>query len=219
MEPTDGQVPAKVAETLGDDEVHVWRLAYDRHQGREPLRAVLAAYLDCPPHAVQLTQSEYGRPALAAEHGGTLDFNWTHSGDQALIALARGIAPGIDLERLRPRPHALDIARRFFHAEEAANLIGLDPAQRDAAFLRLWTAKEAVVKALGRGLAYGLHRLSIALLPQGLVLRVLDGDDPARWQLHELALDEAHVAALAWRGGARTVRCWTLAGDGRSAHC
>jgi 4'-phosphopantetheinyl transferase len=212
MMTTDGQTPAKVAERLGDDEIHVWRLAYDHHRGREPLIRMLAAYLGQPAATVQLEDSPHGRPALAGAHRDAFAFNWTHSHDEALIAIARGISPGVDLERMRPHPKALPIARRYFSPDETALLEALPVELRDRAFLELWTAKEAVLKALGRGLAFGLDRLSIAGSSEWPVLGRLEGHEATQWQLHRLALGVDHVGALAWQGEPRRVRLWTLAG-------
>jgi 4'-phosphopantetheinyl transferase len=174
---------------------------------------VLAAYLGIEAERVTITAGEHGRPALAATHASALDFNWSHSGDQALIAIGRRVAPGIDVERLRPRPRALEIARRYFSAEEAAALAALPPADREAAFLALWTAKEAVLKALGRGLAFGLDRLSIAHVAGRPVLQRLQGEDVDAWQLHRLAVEPESVATLAWRGGPRRLCLGRLASD------
>ena len=208
---TDGQTPTALAAELGDD-IHVWRLAYDHHQGRAPLLAMLGAYLGVPATAVQLEASEFGRPALAGSQCEAFSFNWSHSHDQALIAIARGALPGIDLERLRPHPKAIPIAQRYFSPDETAALEALPADQRDRAFLELWTAKEAVLKALGRGLAFGLHRLSIAGPSDLPVLHRLEGYEAEQWQLHRLILDDAHVGTLAWQGSPRRIRQWTLAG-------
>jgi len=212
MQTTDGLTPAKVAEHLHDDEIHVWRFGYQREHGRAPLRALLGAYLGLSSDDVVLVEGEHGRPVLAPPHE-ALAFNWSHSSDQALLAIARGVVPGIDLERLRARPRAMEIAERFFCTEETAGLAALEPAQRDAAFLELWTAKEAVVKAIGRGLAFGLQRLRFSVPPTPLRLLWLDGEDAAQWQLHRLSTDSTHVATLAWRGAARRIRYWTLAAE------
>jgi 4'-phosphopantetheinyl transferase len=214
MMTTDGQTPTKVAERLGDDEIHVWRLAYDHHQGRAPLLALLAAYLGLPAEQIQLEEATHGRPVLAAAHHAPFDFNWSHSSDHALIAIACGIAPGVDLERLRPHPRALPIARRYFSPDETAALEALSEGQRDRAFLELWTAKEAVLKALGRGIAFGLHRLSIGGSSESPVLGRLEGHEVGQWQLHRLMLDHDHIGTLAWHGEPRRVRLWTLAGEG-----
>jgi len=202
---------ANVAEHLRDDEIHVWRLDYRPALGRAPLRAVLAAYLGIAPEQVALTHGEHGRPLLAVGLDPSLGFNWSHSGGHALVAVGRHIAPGIDLECLRPRARALEIAERYFDTDEAAALAALPEAERSAAFLELWTAKEAVLKALGRGLAFGLGRLSIASAADRLQLRRLEGDDVGAWQLQRLDIDRGLVAALAWRGGERRIRLATLA--------
>ncbi|HEY8683309.1 MAG TPA: 4'-phosphopantetheinyl transferase superfamily protein [Rhodanobacter sp.] len=205
------QTLADAAEHLHDDEIHVWQVAYQRQHGREPLRATLAAYLGIDTQDVTLTDGEHGRPALCAAHDPSLGFNWSHSGQHALIAIGRGITPGIDLELLRARPNALEIAERFFSADEIALLAALAPIDRDVAFLELWTAKEAVLKALGRGIAFGLHRLSIVRNGDQLHLHRLDGEDVQAWQLQRLYIDAAQVAALAWRGDKRSIRLCTLA--------
>ena len=202
---------ANLAECLPDDEIHVWHLPYQATQGRAPLRRVLAAYLGIDADAVILVDGEHGRPALASSHDQSLGFNWSHSGDHALIALGRHVVPGIDVEHRRERPRALEIAQRYFNVDEATALATLPAADRSDAFLELWTAKEAVLKALGRGIAFGLHRLSIVSTGDQLTLLQLEDDDIHAWQLQRLAVDTTLLAALAWRGDARQIRLGTLA--------
>lgn len=211
MTATHAQTLANLAEHLRDDEIHVWQLDYRPSHGRGPLHSVLGAYLGVGADRVTLIDGEHGRPALAGGHDQSLGFNWSHSGNRALIAIGRRIAPGIDLEHLRARPRAMEIARRYFSTAEAQALATLPATARDAAFLEIWTAKEAVLKALGRGLAFGLDRLSIASVAGQLILQRLEGDDADAWQLQRLAVDAGLVAAVAWRGGVRRIRLGTLA--------
>lgn len=200
-----------LAEQLQDDEVHVWRLAYQPATGRAPMHAVLAAYLGTTPDRIELIEGTYGRPELARAHEQALGFNWSHSGSHALIALGRQVVPGIDVEQWRPRPRALEIARRFFSPEEVEALSSLSGHAREQAFLRIWTAKEAVVKALGRGLAFGLDRLSIGWVDQQLTLIRLEGENAPDWQIHALPIGSGLTAAMAWRGKARRVCIGMLA--------
>lgn len=196
--------------SLGADEVHVWRLTYDHQQRRRPLTALLARYLEVEHDQVALSDGEHGRPRLADGLDPSLDFNWSHSGNQAVIALARGVAPGVDIERRRERERLLAIAQRFFSADEAAALAALPAADRDTAFLRLWTAKEAILKAIGRGIAFGLKRLDVVIENGEPRLRRLHGDDPAAWQLRALMFEPSLLGALAWRGDARRVLLFEL---------
>lgn len=213
MTPTPVQTLANVAEGLRDDEIHVWHLGYRPKNGRKPLCKVLSAYLGLKPADVFLAEGEHGRPVLAPGHEQPLGFNWSHSGEHALIAVGRHISPGVDIERHQDRPRALEIARRYFTKEESSALSALSADQRSLAFLELWTAKEAVLKALGRGIAFGLHRLSISSGSGALDLQQLEGDDVGAWQLQRLEPGPSLIAALAWRGGPRRIRQASLAID------
>ncbi|GAB3032607.1 4'-phosphopantetheinyl transferase superfamily protein [Oleiagrimonas citrea] len=197
--------PARASRHLGLDDVHVWRLAYRHDQGRTPLRQMLAAYLDVDPADVHFHHGEHGRPALTGH--AELDFNWSHSRDIALIAIARSLPQlGIDVEASRPRPRALQLAQRFFAASEHEQLAALPAASQQTAFLRLWTAKEAVLKALGEGLRYGLHRVTFDLGRTAPIARSFSGSAAPvhAWQLHAIQ-DADCTASLAWRGDARRV--------------
>jgi 4'-phosphopantetheinyl transferase len=163
-------------------------------------RRWLAPQLDCVPESIALVRDRHGRPRLQAPTDA--DIGWSHSGEGLLLAFGRGATIGIDLERERPRPRSLELARRFFVPSEAQWLEAqADEATRAAAFVRLWCAKEAVLKAHGRGLAFGLHRLAFA--ERDGVLQLVDSD-PAlgavgQWQLHEFVPHPGYRAALAWR--------------------
>lgn len=194
---------------LPDDVVHVWHFPYERAQGRAPLLEILARYLGGTTDEVRLVAGEHGRPRLAEAPVTTLDFNWSHCAGHAAVALARGLAPGIDIEPLGERANALRLAQRYFHPAETAALATLPAQERSRAFLELWTAKEALLKALGRGLAFGLHRLQVSCGPAPRLL-ALEGDSPAAWQLHRLHTEDDLVTTLAWRGGPRRIilRAW-----------
>lgn len=212
--------PRHTALRLAADAVHVWRIPYTPSQRRAPLLALLATYLGISASQVVLDQNAKGKPhlqpaAACSDHaqrhpaGGTLSFNWSHSGDYALIALARDGALGVDIERLGKKLRALEVARRFFDPAEAATLAALDPAARDQAFIGLWCAKEAVLKAVGEGLSFGLARL--AFQRRGAFDWELARVDPALgdigdWQFRGFAAAPGYHGALAWRGGVREIQ-------------
>lgn len=213
--------PSFAALRLDNRSIHLWRIPYTLPQGRAPLLELLASYLHEPVSSIVLDQDVRGKPRLAdqASTGGPdarLEFNWSHSGGFALVALARGCAIGVDLEQLGKTRRAVDIARRYFDREEAAALEPLDPATCDDAFIRLWCAKEAVLKAVGEGLSFGLERLAFARdADAGWRLARLDpglghvGD----WQLAGFQAAPGYRGALAWRGGPRGVTAFRPAGS------
>ena len=163
-------------------------------------RAWLAERLDYDAAQLPLVRDDFGRPRLQAPLA-ACDTSWSHSGEGLLVSLGWDVDVGIDLERLRPRPRALAVAERYFTAGELAWLHARTGAIRDGAFLRLWCAKEAVLKAHGRGLAFGLDKLVFA--EQDGVLGLVECDlalgTPADWQLREFVPQPGYRAALAWR--------------------
>ncbi|MCE5233848.1 MAG: 4'-phosphopantetheinyl transferase superfamily protein [Mizugakiibacter sp.] len=203
---------AVAASGLDAADVHVWRLPHRRGAGRGALAALLGAYLGVPASALAFVAGAHGKPSLAPPHA-RLAFSWSHSGDYALAALGRDAALGVDVEHVQTRPRLLELAERYFAAEEAAALRGLAGAARTEAFFTLWTAKEAVLKALGRGLAFGPARVAFALQAAGArPLAFADDAAPASdWQLHALAPAPGYAGAVAWRGGARRVRTFAAA--------
>ena len=184
---------------------HAWIAARAPGPAEPVARAWLARELGCEPVAVPLVRDALGRPRLGAQHR-RFDVNWSHSGDGLLIALGEDLQVGADVERIRPRPRALALARRYFVPSEADWLAGLPDAERELGFLRLWCAKEAVLKAHGRGLSFGLDRLLFAEHDGALELAGCDRllGEPEQWSLREFVPAPGYRAAIAWR--ARPVR-------------
>lgn len=146
-----------------------------------------------------------GKPYLPPPYD-RVGFNPSDSGGWFLISLVDGADIGVDLEVRQPRPKALAIARRHFPQAEVEWLLQQDDA--DHAFLRLWTMKEALFKAIGRGLGYGLGNACFQPGSDGrLRLDGLVGDAaPAeRWSAQELALGPGLVGAAVWSGPPRPV--------------
>lgn len=181
-----------------------WR-DYHRGQPAESLvRPWLAAALDLDDTALDLARDPRGRPTLRVEGRAataTPDVNWSHSGALLLVALGDGVRIGVDVEWLRPRPQAMALAQRFFTAAEATALARLTPAAAEAAFVQLWCAKEAVLKAHGHGLSFGLDRLEFAARDAGWALTACDPalGAPSDWSLHAFAPRPEYLATLAWR--------------------
>lgn len=179
---------------------HAWLPDVGSAVAESLARNWLAAELGCAPVAVPLIRDALGRPGLGARLR-RFDVNWSHSGGALLVGLGEGVQVGVDLERVRPRPRALALARRFFSSDETAWLSDLPAEARDSGFLRLWCAKEAVLKAHGRGLAFGLDKLAFAERDGALHLDRCDRLlGPARdWSLREFVPAPGFRAAIAWR--------------------
>ncbi|MCS7020976.1 MAG: 4'-phosphopantetheinyl transferase superfamily protein [Gemmataceae bacterium] len=164
---------------------------------RSALRNWLGHCLDMRPAEVPLTVSENGKPVLAISRQtntqtGTYDehppsvlhFNVAHTDGQGIIALARHEV-GVDIERVRPIDDIAGLLRRYFTPCEQLWWQRQEESTRLDAFFRLWTCKEAVLKAVGRSLAdlnsFVLQLLadSTATITSKSVATIFDGT----WQI------------------------------------
>lgn len=162
------------------------------------LRLLLAAYLGCPGKSVELVRSDRGKPVLSGEHAHSpLRFNVSHSGDWLAVAVAEGIAVGIDIEIQRRLPRAPSLARRFLSRAEADWLVGLDEPFRSRQFLEQWTAREALVKARGCGLAGCLGEMELDWQPPAIRRLPGDWDGSDDMALTSLPLPDGLVGHLA----------------------
>jgi 4'-phosphopantetheinyl transferase len=131
------------------------------------LRMRLGHHLGQPPELLRFVQGPAGKPMLADGDGdgdgARCAFNLSHSGDVAAIAIAPHGELGIDIECQRVVGDAQAIVDRHFAPAEREAWHALAPMQRDAAFLRCWTRKEACIKALGSGLSTPLHEVDAGL--------------------------------------------------------
>ena len=126
------------------------------------LRSILGAQLGLEPTAVAISRRcphcgdpAHGKPELAGGSEGTADlsFSLSHSESVALIAVVPGARVGVDVEIERPRARLDALAARVLSPEEHAEWSDAEPPARLRAFLELWTAKEAYLKAIGVGIA------------------------------------------------------------------
>jgi 4'-phosphopantetheinyl transferase len=162
---------------------------------RAALRTLLGAALGADAADFTFAVNAFGKPQLT---GSPVAFNVSHSGHIALIALTSGVDVGVDVEHVRIIPERADLARRFFHVEEAAELASVPEGEANAAFFRCWTRKEAVAKALGLGLNAKLDRYRVSCSLEPALLIACEGSPPAAsWSLFHLAPAHEHVGAIA----------------------
>lgn len=182
-----------------------WRVAH------VAMRDLLAQAIGCGPEAVAFTADRTGKPQLANEPG--RQFNLSHSGDVALLAIGETIPVGVDVELVKPVPEMRGVAASHFAHEERAALWAVgDEAQRLDAFYRCWTRKEAYVKATGIGVGPALATFAVTIAPNEARLIRADAEPDAAqaWSITDLDLGLPYIGALAIRDpGVRiTLRDW-----------
>lgn len=165
--------------------------------GRARLRSLLGEHLGRDPSTLVFAENAFGKPRLA-DHP-SMHFSLSHSGGQAVLAVSDQREIGIDIERVRPLEH-LDLARRYFHPNEVAAIDGVRaPDAQLLAFFRIWTLKEAVVKAIGKGLSIPLDTFDVSIATSPPTMVVAPEGAPRSWWLHQTVGD--YCLALAVPGG------------------
>jgi 4'-phosphopantetheinyl transferase len=114
-------------------------------------RRVLASYLELAPDEVGLAASPLGKPLLLQEPD--LHFSLSHSDGWVAVAVSWKRLVGVDIERVRPIPDALDLANGLFAKRETRRIRSTAERSRSSAFLTIWTRKESYLKAIGTGLS------------------------------------------------------------------
>jgi len=156
---------------------------------RRLTRGLLAPLLGCPPDKVHWTHSLTGQPQMPDS---TRAFSTSHCGNAWWMASAAVSALGIDVERVREIPDGEALARRFFHPNEQDSSWA-DPRT----FLALWTAKEAVLKAEGCGIAAELAALDASAVLAGPGPWRLVSPSGRSWDVERVASPEDQVTTLA----------------------
>lgn len=173
------------------------------------VRKILSFYLSCQPNLIQFNRHEKGKPFL--KNANSLQFNISHSADRLLVAIANDDEVGVDIERCAPI-NALELAERFFNPQEYQQLLRIEISQQLTYFYRLWTLKEAFIKAIGEGLSFGLDQFIVDMQNDSMgALLSIKGDRhaAAKWSLGLLSSPwPDYTAAIAI--GSKTSQIKTL---------
>jgi 4'-phosphopantetheinyl transferase len=190
-----------------DEEERANRFYFERDRrrftvARGALRAILGGYLRVDAKSIRFDYGPQGKPRLASATSG-IQFNVAHSGELALIAVARERELGIDIELVRPLNSANQIAESFFSPREVAALQSLSRHLAKEAFFACWTRKEAYIKARGGGLSIPLAGFDVSLEPGEPAALLAVRDDPdevSRWGMVELHPAPGYKGALVAQG-------------------
>jgi 4'-phosphopantetheinyl transferase len=176
--------------------------------GRGQLRRILAGLLECDPAALRFAYGPSGKPSLRG--GADLSFNLAHTQALGLLAVTADAKVGVDIEsHSAPVQDCEELAHGFFAPAEVRTLMALPRSQRDVAFLRCWTRKEAYVKALGDGLQLPLEDFAVSLAP-GTPARLRwcrRAGELERWTLMDLSELCGERAAKIGSGSAVAAAC------------
>jgi len=199
------------------------------------LRLVLARYLNLPPAEIEIDRScpdcgrSHGRPRLlrrpetaietskgddplepprGSTAGEAIEFSVTHGGDLLVLAFAGNAPVGVDIEPIGALEDVCAELMDFtLTAAERLRLLEVPAPQRERIFLRHWTGKEAILKALGTGLDVDPQAVTLPEFPiLGKVSVTLPGSPSVDLWISDVEVGPAHVCTLATGHEVRELR-------------
>lgn len=212
MVPLDGErVPMELMRSwLSAEEIaRANRFRFERDRvafiiRRGAVRDLLAKYLNVEPPEIRLNYNEFHKPYLSGPFSqNPLRFNLSKTEGLSLVAVTQGRELGVDIEKHQKSFEIDSIVSHFYSANEIEALYFLPKSARTERFFRLWTCKEAILKAKGTGLSDDLKEFEIRILDE-------ESDHPNRvegapeglsnWSLRHFSPVPDYLAALAVEG-------------------
>ena len=220
MDGSAGHLSGYAAVLSDEERIRAERFRFDRDRNlyvlsRGALRLLISGYTGLRSDALAFRFGSQGKPALDADSD--LEFNLSHSGGLCVLAFARKMRIGIDIEAKARDVAFLDLAERFFAPAERKAIAVMQPDQIRDAFYAVWTRKEAYIKALGEGVTHGLDNFTVSVRPDDLEPEVNSQRDAMardRWKLISFEPRSGFAGALAVEGGSQAILALEYGGPG-----
>lgn len=158
--------PEAISQLSPDEQLRASRFYFSHHQRRfanahHMLRLILGRYINEHPLSLDFATGQHGKPELV--NAPFLQFNLSHSGETAVLAVSRDYPLGVDIEYFSSRPYD-GIAENLFSTKEIQTLKASSAALRPLIFFNIWAQKEALIKACGLGLSYPTQQFDVPIL-------------------------------------------------------
>ena len=162
------------------------------------LRSMLASCLDIPSHALRFSIDANGKPGIDKRIGSPeVVFNLSHTRGLVAVAVVSHGAIGVDVERIDAAKADFAVAEAYFAPTEVEMLRRTPAAGKPLCFFRLWTLKEAYIKAIGAGLATPLNSFAFTLEPIRIDFRAGANGNATDWQFAMVPTTDQHVLSVA----------------------
>ncbi len=201
---------------LNEDEKNkAQRFRFEKHQkrftiARSNLKRILSFYLSIPPQEIEFQYNTYGKPKLLDKINQLdLQFNVSHSEDIAIYGITCHNLIGVDVEYIRPMPEAENLAQRFFSRKEFEKISTLLSEEKNREFFKLWTAKEAYLKAIGKGISGGLEKVEVSTHEPISFIRLPESNH-INYNLFYLTPHHNYLAAIAVEDHQQIYQYWQL---------
>ncbi len=194
------------------------RYRFDRHRRRSRLsraflKCTISIYTGLGPESVAFETGGFGKPEIRNQGDyGDLRFNATQSGETSLIGFSRRTRLGIDVETVDTRVDVRSIVEHYFALGESQRFREHAAEGRYDLFFRMWTLKEAYVKAIGKGLYHPLSSFEVPISSERSTS--VEGHGEAEgWYFREIDVGQGIKAALVTDSPIANIRFWDWTPD------
>lgn len=164
------------------------------------VRYLLSLYADVTPGDWRFTSNQYGKPRISAPTASChLAYNISRTSGLVLIGIGNIGSLGIDTEYLRREADIVSITQGYFHSREVELLKTFAGERQRECFFRLWTVKEAYLKAQGLGLFMSLDSICVGEFGASSFGYAINSDHaPAagNWHIESIDLGANRIAAI-----------------------
>ena len=126
------------------------------------LRLLLGCYLQKEPKAIKFSYNAYDKPLLAIDSKScNIEFNISYTGNHNLYAFILNTPIGVDIEKAVSTTVEDTYAKEFMSTEEYQYFTKTAGTKREKYFFTIWTRKEALIKAIGKGFSCDTKNMSV----------------------------------------------------------
>ena len=164
-------------------------------------KKILSKYLDRKITQINYCYNKFGKPKLSSEINHLdLNFNISHSGNLGVIAISKNKQIGIDIEQIVELNDLNDLIDLIFTENEIRQIGLLDQIDKTKMFYKIWTAKEAFVKAIGYGLSFPVKNIEFEINRiRGISIKFVKEfpDSLNDWQIYNFSPEESYTSTIA----------------------
>lgn len=167
------------------------------------LRQIISKYLEIDAKNLLFEYNSFGKPFLITDSlKQDFKFNMTHSKNMALYCISSQKNVGVDIEYLYKEFEFQPIIDRFFSQNEKKFIENIAIDKQKEGFFKIWTRKEAILKALGKGISFPLEKIDVSFNEDNF--KILINDDgqfkESSWFIEDLIPTKDYVASVAIEG-------------------
>lgn len=192
-------------DSLSDDEIkRVNKLKFESDKQRALKtyfirRKILSAYTDISPEKIIFKYNVHGKPYFTDGNNFGIKFNYSHSQDLLLFAICLDNEIGVDMELIKDLPDLKNLAENYFSQEEFRYYQSFkSPEEKLFFYYKIWTRKEALLKAIGTGLTENLKELNVPGKIEKDNSKLIVNYYKKNWTICDLKVPKNFIGSLAY---------------------